>query len=114
MTRAKWSNSYTVAYCEGSRGLLDKLVRSGDNKIAKIKLKVVKRSCVPTSTLPSSVIVRLLEDFVRLLEDFVDIKETGVLAIIDVDQILMQCFNTSFNRTCTQLTYCVNSIESIL
>jgi hypothetical protein len=112
MTRAKQSNSYTVSYCEDSKvsyGLLDKLICSGESNLAVInKLEVIPRSSsMPAGTLPSTVIV-------RLLEDFVDIRETGVLAVINIEQILMQCFNVSVTRTCTQLTHCVNSIESIL
>ena len=111
MTRAKRSNSYTVTYCEGpevSYGLLDKLICCGENNLVVInKLEAVKRASMPASSLPSKIVI-------RLLEDFVDIKETDVRSIIEVDQILMQCFNTSVTGTCTQLTHCVNSIETIL
>ena len=112
MTRAKRSNSYTVTYCEDSKvsyGLLDKLICCGENNLAVInKLEVIPRSSgMLASTLPSTVVV-------RLLEDFIDVRETGVLAVIDIEQILTQCFNVSVTRTCTQLTHCVNSIESIL
>ena len=114
MSRAKRSNSYTIAYSEGaevSYGLLDKLihVRNAESNLALIhKLEVVKRSSLPSSHDLTSTIIT------RLLEDFVNVKETGVLTVIEVDHILMQCFNTSITTSCMQLTHCVNSIESIL
>ena len=69
MTGAKWSNSYIVMYCEDSNvsyGLLDKLICCGENNLAVInKLEVIPRSSdMLASSLRSTVVIRLLEDFV--------------------------------------------------
>lgn len=115
MSRAKRSNSYTLAYCHGgsevSYGLLKRLihVRSGERNLALIQtLDVIRRTLFPSHHNLTSAIVS------RLFEDFVNVKETGILRVIDVDNVIMQCFNTSITCNCTQLTHFVNSIERIL
>ena len=117
MSRAKRSNSHTVSYSKGSQvayGLLDKLiqVKSAETylRLALInRLEVLNRPTLPSSHDLTETIIK------RLLEDFVYVKETNVLTVVAVDNILMQCFNTSVTgNCCMQLTHCINSVENIL
>ena len=112
MTRAVRTNSFTVAYHsdggEVAYGLVEKLISFAGTNLAIIKQLKVSKNPSLSDTLSTQVAIS------KLMEDFVFVEELNSYVVVEINRLLMKCFNTSIGDYCTQLTHSVNSIELIL